>query len=273
MRKCMFTAGLILSVGLRLAAAQEAKGPFDQLSASKAVQQGNTLLMDGDALTALEAYQRAASQESDALEIPFVQGLAHFNLGEYEQARGRFERAVLSDNKALADNALYGMAACDHAEALQQETNPQAAIEKLESAMSRYQQVLAHNKEHKLARDTNTKAATMWRQVKQLLEQQPQEQPQEGDQQQDDPQEQQEGEQQPQDGQQENQDQQQSSAEQDQKQEQEQQAQAEEAKEQDATQQQAENRLRAWMEQLRERLKRREQPTAPPPIAPLDKDW
>ena len=290
--------------------------PFAALSPRRAVREGNRLLLSGDAHSALDAYEHAGEGAPDALEVPFVEGLAYFDLAQFDEARRAFDRAKYAKNKALADDALYGLAACDHAEAVKMiggasdgsaappsalptanpgaqpgvgesmpgMTDPSATIAKLESAMTGYRDVLENNPDHALARESNRKAAALWREIKELLEQQQQQQQQQDQNQENDEQEDQEQESdqdqdssdEQQQGDEGEQDQQQpSDAEQDeneQRQEQQQQ-QAQPQPQQDTTRQQAENKLRAWMERMRDRLKDRKEQGERMPVRPVEKDW
>jgi Ca-activated chloride channel family protein len=283
--------------------AQEAQAPvptpaepiFDAIDASQAVHRGNQLLTSGDAAAALQVYGRAKELRPDAREVAFVQGLAHYDLGEFDKAREAFLQAASTANDELADDARYGLATCDHAEALQSKDDPQKSISQLEDAMRQYQNVLANRPDHKLARESNFKAASTWRQIKQMMQQQQQQQQQqEGDKNKEDQEnkdQQQENQQKSEDQQQEQQDQQQQSEEQ-QNQDQQQQQQSEQdqsepqqqeqkdQQEQSATQkqeqvsrEQAERKLREMMQELRDRQKRRRQPVQRFPVRPVEKDW
>ncbi len=268
---------------------------FEQLSAREAVRQGNQLLIEGDAPTALEAYEHAEGLKPEASEIQFVQGLGHYALEQYESAREAFEKAAVSKNRILADDATYSVGTTYHAEALEGVADPQLAIEKLENAMQRYQNVLANQPDHPETRDAIVKAASMRRQLKQMLEQQQEQQQQNQDQDQqdgeedsDDQQQQQgqdqngqeeqqqsEAQQQPSDESQEQQDQQQS-AQQDEQQEDEEQQQVQESeaeREEQTSREQAQRRLREMMQNIRERQKRRREEPQPFRVAPVDKDW
>ena len=50
---------------------------FGDLSARAAVREGNAKLLEGDAVTALDAYSHAEELRPHAPQIPFAQGLAH----------------------------------------------------------------------------------------------------------------------------------------------------------------------------------------------------
>jgi len=265
-----------------------------EMDAYRAVKEGNRLLRGGKPVTALRAYGRAAELEPDARQIAFGEGLAHYRLKELDKARESFDKAVGPADDSLADDALYSLGTCDHAEALDNLTaNPQLATSLLESAMRRYHDVLQRRPDHEAARDANLKAASMWRQLKEQLKQQQQEQQQSCDknQQQDEKdkqeqeQEQQEQEQQDQERQQEQQ-----ARPQDQKEQQEEQQQPQEAeqkqadeqqeqqmqaaeKEEQVSREQAERQLREMMQAHRDRQKMRREQVQRVPVKPVDKDW
>jgi len=280
---------------------------FESLSARQAVREGNARLVKGDADEALEAYARAKELRPGAPQIPFVEGLAELKRKDYDKARDLFREAAASDDAALAADAQYAIGASYHMEALDSK-NPEEAIEHLEAAMERYRDVLARRPDHALARESDYKAASMRRQLKQLLEQQKQQQQQNQDgdkkenqenqdQQQSDSQDQQKGEQQEQDEQsqsekQEGEDQQQQqSADQEQDGEQDQaqkqqseseqeKSESEEQQEAQASQQeeeisreQAERRLREMMQSIRDKQKQRRRQAPKVPIPPVEKDW
>lgn len=138
----------------------------------EAMRAGNELLRAGDASAALRRYDDAAKVLPDAREIAFAQGLAHQRLKQFDEAREAFRRAAAGPGDRLTDDALYSSAASDHAEALQKSDDPKASMSLLESAMDGYQAVLAARPDHEPARDANVKAATRWRQIRELLEQQ-----------------------------------------------------------------------------------------------------
>jgi len=264
-------------------------------TAPKAVREGNLLLKAGDAASALEHYRQAESLKPDAREIDFDRGLGHFALGQFDEAREAFEKAAGGKGDALADDAVYSAGASDHAEALAKAAEPQLALSKLESAMRRYQSVLSRRPEHLAARDANYKAASVWRTLKQQLEQQQQQQPNDQQDQNEEGEKQENQEQQPsqqqkndeqkeqksaqnqeQQSQEEKAEQQQSSAEkeQDKKEEQSKEAQAQQQEEKEqVSREQAERKLREMMQALRDRKKLRPEEVRKVPISPVDKDW
>lgn len=262
-------------------------------SAPKAVREGNLLLKAGDAASALEHYRQAEMLKPDAREIAFDRGLGHYALGQFDEAREAFERAAGGEGDALADDAVYSAGASDHAEGLAKAAEPQLALSKLESAMQRYQSVLSRRPEHEAARDANYKAASIWRTLKQQLEQQQQQQQSDQSDQNEDGEQQENQEQQP--SQQQNQDEQKeqqssqnqeqqsqeqrseqkqsdSTEEKDEEQSEEAQARQKEEKEQ-VTREQAERKLREMMQALRDRKKLRPEEVRKVPISPVDKDW
>lgn len=257
-----------------------AASDYSDLDAFHAVREGNRLLVGGSPGTALKAYDHAGSLEPDAREIAFGRGLAHYSLGESDQARDAFREVVGVESDSLADDALYSLGTCDHTEALQNLDNPQLALSLFENAMRRYHDVLGRRPDHAAARDANLKAASMWREIKQQLQEQQQQSEScdnNQDQQQDENQEQQDGEQQQKDEQQsqpqdenEQQDEQQAdSSEQQQTQAQ----QSQQDQEQQVSREQAERQLREMMQAHRERKKLRREPVERAPVKPVDKDW
>ena len=267
--------------------APEAASTFADMQAYEAVREGNRRLVAGDAALALSAYQRARELEPGAREIDFIEGLAHYAIKDYERARGAFEDAATSKQDSLVDDAIYSIGTTYHAEALANSENPEQAIGQLENAMRRYQTVLANQPGHEAARNANYKAASMWRTLKERLEQQQQEQqqqqqnqdgesddgeqePQEGEKPDDDQQDQQN--QQPSESEEPQDEQQQSQAQgSDEQQDQQQQSQAEQEEQQ--SKEQAQRKLRELMQALRDREKRRPERVQPVQVAPASKDW
>ncbi len=290
---CAALASIMLS---QFAFAQPQQQPPAATNAPRLVREANELLLGDKPAEALRTYEQAQSLKPDAREIAFDQALAHYRLGEYDKAREAFTRAAGGAADALADDALYGLGTCDHAEALTAK-EPKDAVSKIENAMRNYQSVLGNQREHTTARDANLKAASYWRQLKQQLQQQQQQQNQDNqnkdqnDEQKQDQQQQQQDQQQQSEKNQQDREQQQQQAKQDQqkqqeKQEQEQkeqqasaqkedrqeQKQAEEQKE-EASRDQAERKLREMMQAMRDRKKHRREETKTPTYRPTEKDW
>ena len=285
------------------ASGQTAPPAHDARTAPALVREGNKLLNADKPAEALRLYQQAESKKPDVREIDFVRGLGHYKLGEYEQAREAFQQAAAAEDASLSNDALYSVGTCDHAEALASAADPKAAMGKLESAMQSYQSVLSRDPKHEAARESNLKAATMWRQIKQQLEQQQQQQQQQQnddqnseEQQQDQEKQQQESqegdqqEQQPQSSQNEQQqkDEQQTPQEQKSQQDQAQEKQSGSAEQQESEQQaaaehkppeqqvsreQAERQLREMIESLKDRAKLRQEQAKQVPVQRADKDW
>jgi Ca-activated chloride channel family protein len=284
-------AGLALSSVSVVCVAQQVEltqDPLADLSARQAVREGNERLIQRNPAGALEAYNHAEVLEPDARQIAFVEGLAHYDLNEFDRAREAFRKAAAFADDPLADDAMYSLGTCDHAEALGSLDNPQLALSLLENAMGRYHDVLARRPDHAAARDANFKAASMWRQIKQQMQEQQQQQDscdngeqQDGDeekkedqesQQNEDQQQQEQQQSQPSDEQQDEQQQEQSeSAEQSEDQQQQQQAQAEQQEQ--VSREQAERKLREMMQALRDRRKTRREPVQRVPVTQVDKDW
>lgn len=292
----------ILAFGMLLAArtafGQSEPAAPSRGNAPKLVREANELLRSDKPTEALRSYEEAQKLKPDAREIAFDQALAHYRLGDFEQAREAFNRAAGGKADALAEDALYGLGTCDHAEALASQ-DPKEAVGKIENAMRNYQSVLSAQPEHAAARDANLKAASYWRQLKQQMQQQQQQQQDQNQQNQEDNQEQQQDQQQENQDQQQNQQQssnenkqeqqqsqQQEQKENEQKEQKEQQSSAqeqekkEEREQQKAAQQkeeasrdQAERKLRELMQAMRDRKKHRREDQQAPTYRPAEKDW
>lgn len=230
----------------------------------------------------MKAYKRAEELEPDAPEIAFVEGLAHYDLKEFSEAREAFLKAAASADYALADDALYSLGTCDHVEALEAADNPQAALGLLESAMRQYHNVLANQPDHQAARDANFKAASMWRQIKQQLQQQPQpQQSQDGNEDEDkqeqeqesSPRDQQDGDEEPQPQETDEQQGDQQDPQQPSSGEKETDPQSAAEQQEQIPREQARRKLREMMQALRDRQKLRKQRVPTLPATPVDKDW
>ena len=101
---------------------------FGGLSARAAVREGNAKLLEGDAVTALEAYSHAEELRPDAPQISFAQGLAHLAQKDFDAARDAFRAVAASDNERLANDALYSLGASYHIEAMENAENPEQAV-------------------------------------------------------------------------------------------------------------------------------------------------
>lgn len=294
--RALFVFSLQSSVFSVLAADSDSKKT--DVPPHRSVREGNRFLQGGDPNAALRRYGEARQSAPDAREIAFDEGLAHYALGELDKARESFDRAAQGKTDALADDAIYSAGTCDHAQAVGAAGDPKQSLAKLEDAMQRYQSVLARDPNHPAARDAHYKASSLWRQLKQQMQQQQQQQPnqendskenqekQEQSEQQQQPNEQKNQEQQEQQQQskseqqkQEQQKQEQSKSEQEQQQAQEQQAQeqeqqeSKEAKEEEVSREQAERKLREMMQALKDRKKAKPQEVQKAQLQPVEKDW
>jgi Ca-activated chloride channel family protein len=275
-------SGLESADGSSPGVTESAEGELSGLSASRAVRRGNEQLMAGQPARALEAYRFARQLDPEAREIAFVQGLAHYDLEEFDKARDAFRKVVALADDGLTDDALYSLGVTDHREALETlEVNPQLALSLLENAMRRYHDVLAKQPDHRAARDANFKAASMWRDLNQRWEQKQQRQDQGRDpserrnveqaQEVDEP------------GHLQKIQQQGRSREQPERQFESdttrqledlaRQWEARAAKQKQVSREQAERRLREMMQAVRDRKRARRQRVQEAPIAPVDKDW
>jgi len=150
-------------------------------SSAAVVREANRMMQTGEIAQALERYRRVLDEHPDERAVLFNSGLANFQLGDYAAARDAFERASLSDDPALATDALYGIAACDYAEGLGlRGSDPKLGLQKTQRALSGLHDVLSFDSAHEGAADARLKAAALWNQLKQIIEQQPpQQQPSE----------------------------------------------------------------------------------------------
>lgn len=271
-------SAMVLLIATSLAWADDPKLTTDApkgggLSAHQAVRLGNEHLSAGRPDQALKAYRQAKELEPQAREIGFVEGLAHFDLRAYEPARQAFRKAAGVEHDDLSADALYSLAATDHAEALaSMKSAPQEALSQLESAMRRYHEVLNQRPSHRTARVANRRAASMWRKLKQQLQQQEQQNQDQNQNEQDEDQEKQDQQNQEggqQDQEQNDQQEQQQSESDEQSEDQQEQAQQQEQ----VSREQAERRLREMMQAVRERKKERREQTRKVRLAPVEKDW
>ena len=249
-------------------------GKFAKLSAPEAVAEGNEELLAGHAGLALQAYEHAERLRPGTREIAFATGLAHYERGAFDEAREAFRRVAGGEQDDLAADAQYSLATCDHAEALQNMDNPELAMERFESAMRQYHDVLADHPMHEPARDANYKAASMWRQIKQ--QQKEEQKKQDGDENKDNEDknddEQQKSDNQDNDNEKKNQEPK-DSDQQDQDQQEEQKEQSSEQKEQRVSREQAERKLREMMQAMREREKKRAEKVQLVRPRRVEKDW
>ncbi len=237
----------------------QSESPPPSLNAPPAtvVRDANRMMNTGEIARALEQYRRVLDEHPDERAVLFNSGLANFQLGDYAAARDDFERASLSDDPKLSTDAMYGMAACDYAEALSlRQSDAKAGLKKTERALTGLHDVLLADPKHEGANDARLKASSLWNQIKQIIEQQPpQDQQQddqnesdeedESDQQQQEQQQQQSDQDQDQQQDQQSQEQQQQDQQQQDESEQEQQQAAEEQEQQESEQQQQQERQQA----------------------------
>jgi len=74
--------------------------------------QGRERLSSGDHRAALALLSRAGNCSPDSLPIAFATGVAHYRLGEFRQARSRFQAASAAADPALRSAALYNLGNC-----------------------------------------------------------------------------------------------------------------------------------------------------------------
>jgi tetratricopeptide (TPR) repeat protein len=106
--------------------------------------QGNDRLRAGDYRGALSALHRAAAGMPHVLPLAFNAGVAHYRLGEYQEARSRFAAAAASADPALRGAARYNLGNCAfrQGERLVVTCRP-AAMRLFQEAVREYEQALA----------------------------------------------------------------------------------------------------------------------------------
>ncbi len=203
---------------------------FGQIqSARTLVEEGNTLLAAGDFASALERYKSAEVTEPESPELAYNQGVAHYKLGEYDAARGAFNRALLTRDLALEAKAKFNLGDVAYASALEKQSNFQEAVDLLKTGIGQYRDALELDPEDEGARKNIEMAQVL---IKDLLDKLKKQQEQEQQQQQD-----QQGEQDPQQQDDQEQQQDQDQGEQEGEQEQQQQKDEQEGDQEDKQQQ------------------------------------
>ena len=272
----MVVAAAILALASPGLLAQDPAQPPKLATPQDMVLEGNRQLMAGVPQEALDLYRQAGEQAPDAREIAFGKGLAHYELGAYADARSAFQEVLGLGHDVLSDDANYSLGTCDHAEALAQiESNPQATVGLLESALDRYQQVLEQRPDHAFAREARMKAASLRRLIKEQLEQQQQESSQDSDNEDKEEENSRDDQQQsPQDQEQDSKQQQdQSESPSGEDKDKETESQPKKMDEQQQSREQAQRKLREMMQAMKQRQKQRKQPVQTLRFAPVEKDW
>src|SRR4030042_5550629 len=116
---------------------------LDAGQAKKKVKEGNLLYNRGAFAEALRKYEEALGEQPESDVINFNLGAASYKTGDFESAITHFEKALVSDDPALEEKALYNAAGAKYKRGIaKEETDLAAAIQLLEQALEQYQQAL-----------------------------------------------------------------------------------------------------------------------------------
>ena len=143
--------------------------------ARELVRQGNDLLDAGQAAEAMAMYKDAEVDRPESPQVFHNQAVANYALRQYDEARDLFIKARAAKDRGVDLSARHGLAACDHAEAIEKIDSLPDAIALLESAMGYYKAVLDEDAEHSAARGEMRRAALLWRSLKDKLKKQQEE--------------------------------------------------------------------------------------------------
>ncbi len=153
----------------------------DADDASSLVAQANTAVEAGDYEAAIDQYRLAAEARPDRAEPIYNEAVAHYRNGDLESARQLFTQSLASPDRELEAKARFNLANCDYAEAVATaEQDRDAAITKLESAISHYRGALEANPSDS---DTRVNIELANRLIDQLRQQQKEEEQQQQQQQ------------------------------------------------------------------------------------------
>lgn len=135
-------------------------------------------LRSGDADAAIEQFDAAFSAGAPTIAMIYNKAIAHFRKGETEIARQLFAQA--GDDPKLAAKARYNLGNTDYADAVKltqgEEADPNAAISKLQSAISHYKRSLAMDRSDPDSRANIESAHKLMRQLQQQQQEQEQQQ-------------------------------------------------------------------------------------------------
>ena len=113
-------------------------------SAGSLVVQGNELYAAGEYDKALEAYEKALTEQPDSGEVFFNKGNVFFQKGEYDKAREAYQAAALhTKDLSLEASAHYNLGNTIFADGQKQlESDPRKALAQWEQSIHHYQEAL-----------------------------------------------------------------------------------------------------------------------------------
>ena len=177
----------------------------DGPSAREWAKRAEAALGAGEFEKALEAYKQAEVTMPTSPELAYNRGVAHYKLGQYDDAREYFSKALSTRDLSLEAKCKFNLGNVAYASALGRLTDLQQAIDLAKTAMGRYRDALELDPTDEDARENIEKAQLFIKDLLDKLKKQQEEQQQDQQQQQSDDNEDSSG--QRQDGEQEQQDQ------------------------------------------------------------------
>jgi hypothetical protein len=173
-------AGLMLAV-TACGATLRAEEPNREFALG--VNAANATLRGGDVDGALKQYGEIRATAPESADLSYNMAVAQFRKGEVAAAAPLFEAAATSENDSLAANARYNLGNCKYTAGLKlAESDREAAIKELESAIENYRSSLSVDTNNADARANIELAAQL---IDKLREEQKQQEQQQQNQQQD----------------------------------------------------------------------------------------
>lgn len=151
-------------------------------SASKLVAEGNQALAAGDPVKAAHLYNQAAELKPDNPEIAYNRGVAKYRNGEFEKATEHFREALATRDLTLDAKARYNLGNCAYSQALKQQAELPAAIDKLKEAIAYYREALEVDPKDRSARANIERAQLLMKHLMDQEKQRQEQQKQQGDQ-------------------------------------------------------------------------------------------
>jgi len=146
------------------------------------VNAANATLRGGDVDGALTKYNEIRATAPESADLSYNMAVAQFRKGEVAAAAPLFEAAATSENDSLAANARYNLGNCNYTAGLKlAESDREAAIKELESAIENYRSSLSVDTNNADARANIELAAQL---IEKLREEQKQQEQQQQNQQQ-----------------------------------------------------------------------------------------
>jgi Ca-activated chloride channel family protein len=149
------------------------------------VNAANAALRGGDVDGAIKQYGEMRSAAPESADLSYNMAVAQFRKGEVAAAAPLFEAAATSENDTLAANARYNLGNCNYTAGLKlAESDREAAIKELESAIGNYRSSLAVDTNNADARANIELASQLIDKLREEQKQQQQQQNQQDQQQQ-----------------------------------------------------------------------------------------